>query len=221
MAIPPLKIVGYEGLFGAVAMLGALLPLVQRLPGVDGQGIHEDSKDTWHMIMHSPAIFKLLILDAGALLAYNISGMCVTGHLGAVFRTVLETTRTLFVWLVDLLLFYTPLGEGKLGEAWTRYSWVQAAGFVVLVAGTIIYGKGDEAEVAAEIAEGAYDEDVASAADGGSGGGAAAVAGAGWSIPGRETGPVGVAAASSFKSSLNMNAFGSVPSSLPRSLRHR
>jgi len=50
------------------------------------------------------------------------------GQLGAVFRTVLETTRTLFVWLVDLLLFYTPLGMGSLGESWSTYSLIQAAG---------------------------------------------------------------------------------------------
>lgn len=43
-------------------------------------------------------------------------------------RTVLETTRTLFVWLLGLLLFYTPLGFGKLGESWSVYSWIQAAG---------------------------------------------------------------------------------------------
>jgi hypothetical protein len=46
-----------------------------------------------------------------------------------VFRTVLETMRTLFVWLVDLLLFYTPLGLGKLGESWSAYSFIQAAGY--------------------------------------------------------------------------------------------
>ena len=51
------------------------------------------------------------------------------GGLGAVFRTVLETMRTLFVWLVDLLLFYTPLGMGKLGESWSTYSLIQAAGW--------------------------------------------------------------------------------------------
>jgi len=45
-----------------------------------------------------------------------------------VFRTVLETTRTLFVWLVDLVLFYTPLGMGSLGESWSTYSLIQAAG---------------------------------------------------------------------------------------------
>lgn len=29
---------------------------------------------------------------------------------------------------VDLLLFYTPLGFGKLGEAWSRFSLIQAVG---------------------------------------------------------------------------------------------
>lgn len=51
------------------------------------------------------------------------------GELGAVFRTVLETMRTMFVWLVDLLLFYTPLGLGKLGESWSVYSFIQAGGW--------------------------------------------------------------------------------------------
>ncbi len=55
-------------------------------------------------------------------------GACA-GELGAVFRTVLETMRTMFVWLVDLLLFYTPLGFGKLGESWSVYSFIQAAGY--------------------------------------------------------------------------------------------
>ena len=41
-------------------------------------------------------------------------------------RTVLETVRTLFVWLADLALFYSPWGgNGKLGESWDRYSWLQ------------------------------------------------------------------------------------------------
>jgi hypothetical protein len=53
---------------------------------------------------------------------------CFAGALGAVFRTVLETTRTLFVWLVDLLLWYTPLGFGTLGESWSKYSYIQALG---------------------------------------------------------------------------------------------
>ncbi|KAL4517050.1 hypothetical protein Ndes2437B_g06667 [Nannochloris sp. 'desiccata'] len=234
MAIPPLKIVGYEGLYGTLAMALFLLPLVQRLPGTDGQGIHEDSYDTWHMIRNTPILYRILTLHMGASLLYNVAGMCVTGHLGAVFRTVLETTRTLFVWLVDLMLFYTPLGMGKLGESWSKYSWVQAAGFVVLVIGTVVYGRGDEDEVAKEIAEGLYDADLVEVADGsgentvttdgaatrGGNGGAA-----GWSIPKRGPGEtslgMGVGRGSSLKSSMNMNAFGSMPLSVSRSLRLR
>lgn len=49
LAIPPLKIVGYEGVLGAATMLLLVLPVVQRLPGTDGQGLHEDSVDTWHV----------------------------------------------------------------------------------------------------------------------------------------------------------------------------
>ena len=109
MDIPPLKIVGYEGLFGSVAMIFVMLPIVQHLPGPEGGGIHEDSKDTWHMITHTPSIATVIGLDAIALLAYNVSGMCVTGHLGAVFRTVLETTRYIILETHVLVYAYVFL----------------------------------------------------------------------------------------------------------------
>ena len=214
LAIPPLKIVGYEGVFGTAMMLGIMLPIVQHLPGKDGNGIHEDSIDTWHMITHSSIIAKILAMDMFALLAYNISGMCVTGHLGAVFRTVLETTRTLFVWLVDLILFYTPLGLGKLGESWTSGSWIQAAGFGILVAGTVIYGRGDEKAVEQGIQEGVY-EPIPEDSEVG-----ARVSAEGISIrPAVSvTQPIVVSQASSFKSSMNINT---LSASLPSSLRYR
>ena len=228
--IPPLKIVGFEGLYGALAMGLILLPTVQRLPGVDGQGVHEDTWDTWHMILNNPTIARILLLDMVALLAYNIAGMCVTGHLGAVFRTVLETTRTLFVWLVDLILFYTPLGMGKLGESWSVFSWIQAAGFIVLVAGTVVYGKGDELVVTQEIERGLRQ---GQGEEGGVEEGGVDIALNGEAqrqsteqrsiaaaIRQRQTLPIGVArSVGSYKSSMAINAFGSIPSSMPRSLR--
>ena len=55
------------------------------------------------MVSNSGALQGILAFDACALLAYNMAGMMVTGSLGAVFRTVLETMRTLFVWLVGAL----------------------------------------------------------------------------------------------------------------------
>lgn len=116
------------------------------------------------MITHSPAIAITLAVDMTALLMYNVAGMAVTGHLGAVFRTVLETGRTLFVWVVDLLLFYGNVaGEAKLGESWSSWSWMQLGGFAMLVAGTLVYGRGDEAEAVAVAEEAAASPEGAAA----------------------------------------------------------
>ena len=44
---------------------------------------------------------KSVYFAAGfSLLMYNVTGMFVTDSIGAVARTVLESLRTLFVWLV-------------------------------------------------------------------------------------------------------------------------
>lgn len=150
MNIEPMKIVGYEGVFGAIGTLLIMAPIAYHLQGVEGEGIHEDIVDTWAMIRNSPRLQVILLIDMFALLLYNIAGMMVTCHIGAVFRTVLETMRTLFVWLVDLMLFYGGFG---LGESWSVYSWLQAAGFVVLVCGTLVYNKGNEEEYNKEVSE--------------------------------------------------------------------
>lgn len=47
--IEPLKIVGYEGLFGSITMICVLLPLVSLIKGRDGVGLHEDSLETLHV----------------------------------------------------------------------------------------------------------------------------------------------------------------------------
>lgn len=51
-----------------------------------------------------------------------------------------------FVLQADLALFYIllPDGLGEIGEQWDRSSYLQALGFLILVAGTLVYGRGDE-----------------------------------------------------------------------------
>ncbi|GAX82542.1 hypothetical protein CEUSTIGMA_g9969.t1 [Chlamydomonas eustigma] len=164
MDIAPMKIVGFEGVFGMIGTLLIMAPITYYLGGVEGEGIHENIIDTWvsgegiHeniidtwvMIRNSSKLQTILVVDMFALLMYNLAGMMVTGHLGAVFRTVLETMRTLFVWLVDLYLYYNGWG---LGESWTPYSWLQAAGFMVLVCGTLVYKQGDAMDSQKEMDE--------------------------------------------------------------------
>ena len=86
-------------------------------------------RDTIALLHHNKHLTVICITQMVAMLGYNITGMHVTGHLGSVFRTVLETMRTLFVWLAGLAIFY--LGTG-LGERWDQYSLVQARKFVLL-----------------------------------------------------------------------------------------
>lgn len=54
MQIAPLKIVGYEGLFGTIIMVVVMLPIVQFLPGADGKGVHEDTVETLKVTLLSP-----------------------------------------------------------------------------------------------------------------------------------------------------------------------
>ncbi|KAL4458552.1 hypothetical protein ABPG75_013417 [Micractinium tetrahymenae] len=141
--LAPLTVVGFEGLYGVLLMCG-VLPVVQLLPGREGGGIHEDSIDTLAQLAHSPAIRAAAIWLTIAMAVYNIAGMLVTDSLGAVSRTVLETLKTLFVWVLNLLAFYAS--DRRLGEAWTGHSWLQAAGFAVLVGGTMVYAHGEEVQ---------------------------------------------------------------------------
>jgi len=144
----PTLVVGLEGLYGTLLQCLIVLPAAQKLPGSDVGGKLENTEDSLHMIFKTPdhLIAVTLVFTAFVMLFYNVLGMQVTGHLGALFRSILETTRTLLAWMVGLVMYYANVklyGE-PLGEAWTSYSYLQAAGFVVLVMGTITYGRGDE-----------------------------------------------------------------------------
>ncbi len=51
------QIVGYEGLFGVIGTLGIMAPIAYFLPGVEGEGVHENIVDTmtvclWLMFGH-------------------------------------------------------------------------------------------------------------------------------------------------------------------------
>lgn len=49
LSIAPLKIVGWEGVFGTLLMVVIVLPIVYFLPGVDGEGFHENTLETLHV----------------------------------------------------------------------------------------------------------------------------------------------------------------------------
>jgi hypothetical protein len=85
------QVVGFEGLYGMLLMVFAVCPAIFFLPGSDVGGKLENSLDSIELIKSSKPILILCVCQACAMLMYNFAGMCVTDHLGAVFRTILET----------------------------------------------------------------------------------------------------------------------------------
>jgi hypothetical protein len=61
----------------------------------------------------------------------------VTFMLNSVWHAILDNFRPITVWLTDLLIYYviTP----SFGEDWTKWSWLQLSGMMVLLYGTAVY----------------------------------------------------------------------------------
>ena len=67
----------------------------------------------------------------------------MTVTLGCVFRAVLTVARTGFIWLFDVCLFYSPLGQRRLGEPFDPVpSTIQMIGFALGIFGTLVYAYG-------------------------------------------------------------------------------
>ena len=141
METHPLQLVGLKGFWGFVLCTSIAMPIVQNIHSKEGNGVHEDIYDTFKMLETTPIILAFIILYVFFILCYNIGGMLVTNVFSAVYRTILEGLRTLCIWAVQLILFYSLGGNADIGEEWNRWSWMQLAGFSLLFTGSLMYNK--------------------------------------------------------------------------------
>jgi type II secretory pathway pseudopilin PulG len=146
MTAAPVLIVGLEGMWGTIITCTIFLPIIQNIGGEEGNGVHEDTLDTFRMIGNSPTLLVWCILYVFFILLYNVTGMFVTNITSAVVRTILEGLRTLCIWIVQLIIFYSVRASGSesgstIGEEWTIWSWMQLAGFLLLFTGMLLYNK--------------------------------------------------------------------------------
>jgi len=147
MTASPILIVGLEGLWGTITTCLVFLPLTQNINSVEGNGVHEDTIDTLLMIKNNSTLLIFVTVYVIVILLYNVTGMFVTNITSAVVRTILEGLRTLCIWVVQLIIFYSIRGSkyGKehssLGEEWTIWSWMQLSGFLLLFTGMLLYNK--------------------------------------------------------------------------------
>jgi hypothetical protein len=126
-SLPALVAVGWEGIWG---LLGVLCILVVLQFSVDDSGAPiEDSLHALHQIRDNPAILLMMIANATSIAFFNFFGMSITKSSSAAYRMVLDSMRTLAVWLFDLTLgggFFHPL---------------QLAGFSFMCLGTAVYNE--------------------------------------------------------------------------------
>lgn len=130
--IPALQAVGWEGFFG-FSVLGLLLvPMYYIKVGVpfsvfpDG-GSLEDFFDAIAQIENSGQLAVALTGTVISIAFFNFAGISVTKEMSATTRMVLDSVRTVVIWVVAL------------GVGWQEFHWLQVLGFVGLIFGMCLY----------------------------------------------------------------------------------
>jgi drug/metabolite transporter (DMT)-like permease len=120
-SVPPLQMVGLEGLFGTILGVFILFSLQQMNM--------ESSTEALYMMQSSKAVQFGCIASMFSIAFFNWSGVTVTQTASAVARSTIDVSRTALIWAVELFML------------WNTFSWLQLTGFVVLIAGTLIYNE--------------------------------------------------------------------------------
>jgi drug/metabolite transporter (DMT)-like permease len=137
--LPPMQIIGWEGIWGSLMMFVIVYPILWLMPGQD-HGHQEDLPDTFVMLSNNPQLFVCFMVYLFSCATFNATGIAVTGALSAVHRQMLDASRTTVIWAFGLVVHsYDP--TSPFGEQWTVYSPLQLLGFLVLVVGQATYGQ--------------------------------------------------------------------------------
>ncbi|KAK8246258.1 integral membrane protein-like protein [Phyllosticta capitalensis] len=126
--LEPLKVVGWEGIFGFLVTVLVMVVLHFSVGVTDaGRYGYFDAKEGLREITHFPAIAISSLLIMISIGGFNFFGLSVTRTVSATSRATIDTCRTLFIWIVSL------------GLGWETFKWLQVVGFALLVYGTFLF----------------------------------------------------------------------------------
>ena len=132
--VPPLQGVGWEGIFGFTIITILLFPMYfipWHLPAGSSfwQIIprFEDSIDAFYQLDYMPLLMVAVLGNIVSIAFFNFAGLTVTQKMNATTRMVLDSVRTLFIWVFSLSV------------GWQMFNFLQPIGFSLLVVGTFIY----------------------------------------------------------------------------------
>jgi drug/metabolite transporter (DMT)-like permease len=135
-----LLVVGVEGIWGLLIMTVVVYPILYFCPGPDSEHL-ADPLDTIAMIQSSRVIITFVILDFVSCAVYNVVGQKITQDMSGMMRVMLEATRTLCVWVFNLIWYYLVDPNSLFGERWTGWSYLELLGFIFLIVGQTTYGE--------------------------------------------------------------------------------
>lgn len=129
--IAPLQAVGWEGVFG-FTVLSFLLVIFYWVPapphfGNNPRGAVEDVVDGLIMIGNNSFILVATLGTIISIAFFNFAGISVTKEMSATTRMVLDSVRTLVIWMFSL------------GVKWQDFHWPHLIGFGVLIFGACVY----------------------------------------------------------------------------------
>ena len=127
--VPPLQAVGWEGIWG-LTVLGLLQFAFYFIPASFSSIRPERLENVIDAAYQIGNSRNLVLATIGLVLSisfFNFTGVTVTKEMNATTRMVLDSVRTLFIWVVSLSI------------PWESFQPLQPVGYVLLVCGTFIY----------------------------------------------------------------------------------
>nr|XP_039252468.1 solute carrier family 35 member F6-like [Styela clava] len=127
--INPLQAVGWEGFFGMTTLGVLLIPMYFIETGHNGDVISrlEDSLDGLCQAGNNWKIALATFGTVSSIAFFNFFGISVSRELSATTRMILDSIRTVVIWIVSLCLL------------WEEFQYLQIIGFIVLLLGTSLY----------------------------------------------------------------------------------
>jgi len=139
--LPPMKVVGWEGIFGFITMGLLLWPLyfIEVAPPIgSGPDLRfEDAIDGFTQIFGGKPNVWLLMWTLGnmcSIACFNFAGVSVTAELSSTTRAVLDNLRIIFIWAFFLL----PLGDYTCAVR-DEFHYLHPIGLIVLLVGIWLY----------------------------------------------------------------------------------
>ncbi|KAK0630693.1 hypothetical protein B0T17DRAFT_228096 [Bombardia bombarda] len=127
-AIEPIRVVGWEGLFGFLVTLAGMVVLHLAVGRTEaGRYGPFDMVEGWRQFWEYRSVFVSSLLIMISIGGFNFFGLSVTRTVSATSRSTIDTCRTLFIWIVSL------------GLGWETFKWLQVAGFALLVYFTFLF----------------------------------------------------------------------------------